>query len=43
VVAWQRLARVTSSPDADFQRALVDIQLVGTPAQVELPPAPCAL
>jgi hypothetical protein len=36
VDAWQRLARMTSGPDADFQRALADIQLVGTPAQAEL-------
>jgi hypothetical protein len=36
VDAWRRLARVTSLPSADFQQALADIQLVGTPAQVEL-------
>jgi hypothetical protein len=36
VDAWRRLARATSRPNADFQRALADIQLVGTPAQVEL-------
>jgi hypothetical protein len=36
VDAWQRLARGTSRPSADVIRALADIQLVGTPAQVEL-------
>jgi hypothetical protein len=36
VDAWRRLARATSRPSADFQRALADIQLVGTSAQVEL-------
>src|SRR6266852_5266756 len=36
VDAWRRLARVTNRPSADFQQALADIQLVGTPAQVEL-------
>jgi hypothetical protein len=36
VDAWRRLARATGRPSADFLRALADIQLVGTPAQVEL-------
>jgi hypothetical protein len=36
VDAWQRLARGTSRPSADVLRALADVQLVGTPAQVEL-------
>jgi hypothetical protein len=36
VDAWRRLAGAASRPSADLQRALADIQLVGTPALVEL-------
>ena len=36
VDAWRRLARVTSRPSGDFQQALADIQLVGSPRQIEL-------
>jgi hypothetical protein len=36
VDAWRRLARAKGLPSADLRRALNDIQLVGTPAQVEL-------
>jgi hypothetical protein len=36
VNAWQRLARATSRPGADLRRALADVQLFGTPVQVEL-------
>ena len=36
VDAWRRLARATGGPGPELRQALADVQLVGTPAQVEL-------